>query len=129
VKAGVSYAHRSSLSFALTLPGWYQKIILKFYCCEIPEPCFYNIDEEISFLDLRTPHVPKNGRNGNQGSEWAYFVLARSFLTGLNGAVFVMFFRIFVDWGYNREWAVLRAGKPACLNLFERWIVFSEGLG
>jgi hypothetical protein len=67
-------------------------------------------------LDLGTPHVPKNGRNGNQGSKLAYFVLAWSFLTGLNGAFLSMVFRIFVDWGYNREWAVLRAGKPACLE-------------
>jgi len=37
------------------------------------------------------------------GSKWAYFVLAWSFLTGLNGAVLVMVFQICDYWAYNRE--------------------------
>jgi hypothetical protein len=62
-----------------------------------------SFDGETSFLDLQITYDPDIARNGNMGSKWAYFVLARSFLTGLNGAFFVMFFRICNYWAYNRE--------------------------
>jgi hypothetical protein len=48
-------------------------------------------------------------------------------MTGLNGAVLGMFFRICDYWAYNQEWTVLRVGKPARLNLFEWGIVFRMG--
>jgi hypothetical protein len=54
-------------------------------------------------LDLRTTHDTDIARNGNLGSKWAYIVLARSFLTGLNGAFLGMFFRIGDDRAYNQE--------------------------
>jgi len=60
-------------------------------------------DGEISFLDLRTTQDQDIARNGNWDSKWAYFVLALSFLTGLNGAVLGMFFRIGDYWAYYWE--------------------------
>jgi hypothetical protein len=69
-------------------------------------------------LDIRTPHVPNNAQNGNQGSNLAYFPEKRIFMTGLNGAFFCIFSRISVDWAYYWEYLVLTPGKPACLNLF-----------
>jgi hypothetical protein len=60
-------------------------------------------DGEISFLDLRITHDPDIARNGNWGSKWAYFVLAQSFLTGLNGAFLGMFSRSCEYWAYNQE--------------------------
>ncbi len=57
-------------------------------------------DGEHSFLDLQTTHDPNIARNGNLGSKWAYFILAWHFLTGLNGAVLGMFFRICDYWAY-----------------------------
>jgi hypothetical protein len=84
-------------------------------------------DGEISFLDLRTTLDPNIARKSNLGLKWAYFVLVQSFLTGLNGAFLGIFFRICDYWAYNQEWAVFRAGKPACLNLFGWRIVFRMG--
>jgi len=52
--------------------------------------------------------------------------LSQSFLTGLNGAFMIMFFRICDYWAYNQEGTILRAGKPACLNLFG-WADFLNG--
>jgi hypothetical protein len=54
-------------------------------------------------LDLRITHDPDIVRNGNQGSKWAYFVLAQVFLTGLNGAYLMMFLLICDFWAYNQE--------------------------
>jgi hypothetical protein len=58
---------------------------------------------EISFLSLQTTHDPDIARNGNMGSKLAYFVLAWSFPTGLNGAFLSMVFRICDYWAYNQE--------------------------
>jgi hypothetical protein len=61
------------------------------------------IDGETLFPDIHTSHIPNNAQNGNQGSKWGYFSHHRIFVTGLNGAVLVMFFRISSKWAQNRQ--------------------------
>jgi hypothetical protein len=50
-------------------------------------PC----DGEISFFGLVNYPDPNIARNGNQRSKLAYFILAQTFLTGLNRAVLTGF--------------------------------------
>jgi len=54
-------------------------------------------------FNLLSPDISNIARNRNQVSKWAYFVLAHSFPTGLNGAFLSMIFRICDYWAYNWE--------------------------
>jgi hypothetical protein len=62
-----------------------------------------------TWFDMQTlsrwifPPLSNIARNGNQSSKWAYFSERRSFMTGLNGAFLITFFRICGCWAQNRE--------------------------
>lgn len=47
----------------------------------------YRIDGGITFLDLRSTHVPDIARNGNQASIMAYSMFSQFWVTGRIGAL------------------------------------------
>jgi len=81
------------------------------------------------FLDLIVPHVRKMAQNGNLGSIQPYQVFGRVPVTGLIGALLIIFFQIPAGWVQNTGLPILRRGKPACLFPFGWRIVPAMGLG
>jgi hypothetical protein len=76
---------------------------------------------------MRTSHVPKNARNGNQGSILAYSIFGQFLATGLIAAFLIPFFQIPVIRAWNQKSPILPGEKPALLFPFGWQIVFQMG--
>jgi len=95
----------------------------------VNDSSFRASDDEISFLDLRTTHVPKNARNGNQGSEWGCPLLARLLVTGLIGPLLTPYFLDYDIQARNPKSSIFRGENPALIFPFGGHIGASDGLG
>jgi len=76
---------------------------------------------------LTLPLVPNQAQNGNQGSILAYSLFGRFMVTGLIGALLIIFFRIPAIRTWDPKSPFLRGGKPALLFPFGWQIVVRMG--
>jgi hypothetical protein len=76
---------------------------------------------------LTLPLVPNQAQNGNQGSILAYSLFGRFMVTGLIGALLIIFFRIPAIRTWNPKSPFLRGGKPALLFPFGWQIAVQMG--
>jgi hypothetical protein len=78
-------------------------------------------------LELLFSTVLNLAQNGNQGSILAYSLFGRFMVTGLIGALLIIFFRIPGIRAWNQKSPVLRGGKPALLFPFGWQIAVQMG--